>query len=265
MMIEEVTSSRYNRTRAHPCGRSGTRNAVIGFGGEGGQESKVPVDTECEPRRVTPARAGGANVHIRARNHHLRLPNNNLQRLTSFLEETHIIPTVRIPELITRSACAPGKVVYFLFGNPEHIAEMVEVVAAAGKVPMVNIDLVAGFSRDEAAISYLAHRQVQGIISTHVEPLRAARDYGLFAIRRTFLLDSAALESGLHSLEQFLPDALEIMPAIAAPHILPRLRQMYPLLPVIAGGLITTLREIEDLFQQGINSVSVSDYRLWIA
>lgn len=142
---------------------------------------------------------------------------------------------------------------------------MVAAVATAGKVPMVNIDLAAGLSRDEAAISYLVHRQVQGIISTHTEPLRVARDFGLFVIKRTFLLDSAALESCLHSLKHFLPDALEIMPAIAAPRILPRLQQSYPELPVTATGLISTLREIEDLVSQGVTSVSVSDHRLWIA
>ncbi len=224
----------------------------------------MPGDLECEPARVKLAKTCGSNDHIHSRNHHVRSP-KKLEQLACLLQETHIIPAVRVPELITRSTCAPGKVVYFLFGNPEHIAQMVEVVAAAGKVPMVNIDLASGFSRDEAAISYLAHHQVQGVISTHIEPLRAARDFGLFAIKRTFLLDSAAAESGLHSLEQFLPDALEVMPAIAAPRILPKLRQLYPQLPVVAGGLITTLREIEDLLHQGIASVSASDSRLWIA
>jgi glycerol uptake operon antiterminator len=62
-----------------------------------------------------------------------------------------------------------------------------------------------------------------------------------------------------------MPDALEVLPAMAAPHIVHRLHQMYPTLPVIAGGLITTLREIEDLINRGISTVSVSDHRLWVA
>jgi glycerol uptake operon antiterminator len=227
-------------------------------------ETSVIGNVERLPGGSQPTRNGALNNHIRSRNHHVLSPNHR-ELLACLLQETHIIPAVRIPELVTRGACAPGKIVYFLFANPEHIGEMVEVVAASGKVPMVNVDLAAGFSRDEAAISYLAHHQVQGIISTHIEPLRAAREFGLFTIKRTFLLDSAALESALHSLEQFLPDALEVMPGIAAPRILPKLRQLYPQLPVVAGGLITTLREIEDLLQQGVKSVSVSDSRLWIA
>jgi len=223
----------------------------------------MPADLEREATKAKPAQSGRIlNHELQNHRHHL---GQNVERLAALLEQTYIIPSVRAPEFIARSACAPGKIVYFLFANPEHIAEMIEAVAVAGKLPMVNIDLAAGLARDEAAISYLAHRQVQGIISTHIEPLRAARDFGLFAIKRTFLLDSAALDSCLHSLKQFLPDALEIMPAIAAPHIVPKLRQQYPELPIIGGGLIATVREIEDLVQQGVTSVSVSDCRLWVA
>jgi glycerol uptake operon antiterminator len=190
---------------------------------------------------------------------------DSIQRLTLLLEQTRIIPAVRAPEFVIRGANAPGKIVYFLFGNPEDVGQIMEAAIAAGKVPIVNLDLAAGLSRDQAAVSYLAHRQVQGIISTHPEPLRAARDFGLFAIKRTFLLDSAALHSALRSLDQFLPDALEVLPALAAPHILEKLRQVHPNLPVIAGGLVQNLREIEDLVQQGVSAVSVSDCRLWVA
>lgn len=189
----------------------------------------------------------------------------SMERLTLLLKQTLIIPAVRSPEVLVESAQAPGKIVYFLFGDPENIAGMMDLVAASGKTPILNIDLAAGLARDHAAVSYLAHHQVQGIISTHPEPLRAARDFGLFAIKRTFLLDSAALESALRSLEQFMPDALEVLPAMAAPHIVHRLHEIYPTLPVIAGGLVTTLREIENLVSQGISAVSVSDHHLWVA
>lgn len=190
---------------------------------------------------------------------------DSMEHFASLLKQTHIIPAVRSPEFLKLSALAPGKIVYFLFGDPENTAEMMELVRATGKVPIVNIDLASGFARDHAAVSYLARRHVQGIISTHPEPLRAARELGLFAIKRTFLLDSAALDSALRSLEQFMPDALEVLPAMAAPRIINRLHELYPSLPVIAGGLITTMREIEDLAQQGIHTVSVSEARLWIA
>jgi glycerol uptake operon antiterminator len=219
--------------------------------------------TECESQKAE-RDGNGSSRHTNGRSRQSHL-GDNIQRLTLHLAQTPIIPAVRAPELLVRGACAPGKIVYFLFGNPEDIGEMADTVVAAGKVPIVNIDLASGFARDQAAISFLAHRNVQGVISTHPEPLRATRDFGLFAIKRTFLLDSAALESALRSVDQFEPDALEVLPAMAAPHILEKLLRRYPDLPVIAGGLITTMREIEDLVQRGINSVSVSDPCLWVA
>ena len=189
----------------------------------------------------------------------------SLDRFTFLLKQSPIIPAVRSPEYLTAGSQCPGKIVYFLFGDPENSCEMMKVIAAAGKVPIINIDLAAGLARDYAAVAYLARRSVQGIISTHPEPLRAARELDLFAVKRTFLLDSAALESALRSLDQFMPDALEVLPAMAAPHIVKRLNELYPALPVIAGGLITSLREIDDLIQQGINAVSVSNPDLWVA
>jgi glycerol uptake operon antiterminator len=188
-----------------------------------------------------------------------------MQRFTALLEQSPIIPALRSPQYLTPSTLCPGKIVYFLFGDPENSTELLGFVADAGKVPIINIDLAAGFARDYAAVSYLARRNVQGVISTHPEPLRAARDLGLFAIKRTFLLDSAALDSALRSLDQFMPDALEVLPAMAAPHIVKRLHNLYPSLPVIAGGLITSLREIDDLVNQGITAVSVSNPLLWVA
>lgn len=188
----------------------------------------------------------------------------SIRRLTSLLEQTRVIPAVRGPESLVQAARAPGKIVYFLYGNPDEIGKMADVVLAYGKFPIVNLDLASGFARDQAAVAFLAHHKVQGIISTHPEPLRAARELGLFAIKRTFLLDSAALQGSLKSLDQFLPDAVEVLPALTATHILAKLTQLHPTLPVIAGGLVHSLREIEDLVQQGVSSVSVSDVNLWV-
>jgi glycerol uptake operon antiterminator len=185
--------------------------------------------------------------------------------LAQLLAQTRIIHAVRGPEFLIPAAAAPGKIVYFLCGDPESLPQMVDVIVGSGKVAIVNLDLVSGLSRDAAAIGFLARRKVQGIISTHVEPLRAARHFGLFVIERTFLLDSAALHSSVHSLEQFVPDALEVLPAVVAPKMVARLLEFRPDLPVIAGGLIHTLREIEDLVKQGVSAVSLSESSLWVA
>jgi glycerol uptake operon antiterminator len=184
--------------------------------------------------------------------------------LHSLLAETPIIPAVRSPEFLTQAVSAQGRIVYLLCGDPENIEEMAAMVNEKGKTAIVNLDLISGFQRDAAAVTYLAHRGLHGIISTHPEPLRAARKMNMFAIERTFLLDSAALQSALRSIEQFRQDAVEVLPAIVAPHLIRKVRCSHPDLPIIAGGLITTFREIEDLIAWGVSSVSVSDRALWL-
>lgn len=212
---------------------------------------------ECFPvamsRRV---QANGASNGQRA---HARVI-----RLLSLLAQTPLIPAVRIPEQLEAALASPGRIVYFLCGDLENIGQMLDLTVARGKTPIVNLDLLSGISRDQAAVTYLAHRGVHGIMSTHVEPLRHAQKLDLFAIQRSFMIDYAAVQNLLKSLEQFVPDALEILPALAAPKVLPRLRSAQASLPVIAGGLLESMREAEYCFQKGVNAVSMSDERLWI-
>ncbi|MBV9608985.1 MAG: glycerol-3-phosphate responsive antiterminator [Acidobacteria bacterium] len=186
------------------------------------------------------------------------------QALRLLLEQSPIIPCVRSPEFLEQAARAHGKIVYFLCGDPEILPDMSSVVNSAGKVPIVNVDLVQGLSRDATAIGFLARNGVRGIISTHPEPLRAARALEMYTIERTFLLDSAALETALRSIDRVQQDAVEVLPAMVAPHLLRQLHNTRPDIPVIAGGLISTFREIEQLRAQGIISVSVSNTALWL-
>jgi glycerol uptake operon antiterminator len=187
-----------------------------------------------------------------------------VKTLESLLDQSRIIPAVRAPELLSKATAASSKIVYLLCGTPENIGEMAGQVSACGKVPIVNLDLVSGFARDAAAIEFMSHRGIRGIISTHQVPLRAARGLGLFAIQRTFLLDSAALQSSLRSIEQTRLDAIEVLPAIVAPYLVRELNREHSKLPIIAGGLVQSLRQIQDLIDQGVNSVSVGNPDYWL-
>jgi glycerol uptake operon antiterminator len=188
-----------------------------------------------------------------------------VETLESLLGQSRIIPAVRDPQHLSLATAAASKVLYLLCGTPENIGDMASQASASGKVPIVNLDLVSGFARDAAAIEFMSRRGIRGIISTHQLPLRAARGLGLFAIQRTFLLDSAALESSLRSIEQTRLDAVEVLPAIVAPYLVRELNRKSSVLPVIAGGLVQSLRQIQDLIDQGVNSVSVGNPDYWLA
>ena len=180
------------------------------------------------------------------------------------LENRHIIAAVRNNDGLAAAEKSPTETVYLLYGNTLNIADLLKRLRAYGKFPLVNLDLLTGLSRDSINAEYLASCGAAGVISTHCEILRASRRQGLITVQRTFALDSAAIDAGLRTMGQFLPDAIEILPAIAAPRVASRFRNVHPHLRIVAGGLISDLKEVESLLGSGINAVSVSDPRFWI-
>jgi glycerol uptake operon antiterminator len=189
---------------------------------------------------------------------------SELEPLRHLLTGTPIIPAIRNPEHLDAALACHGKVIYFLCGDPENIVDLLQRTLAGGKLPIVNIDLLSGFTRDASALSYLHKRGLKGIISTHHECFRHAHALGLYVIQRTFLLDRGALESVANQLRSTAADAIEVLPAIAAPRLVDSLNAIRPGMPLVGGGLIQSMREIEELLAQGLTSVSVSNTQFWI-
>jgi glycerol uptake operon antiterminator len=186
------------------------------------------------------------------------------EELRAWLEQSRVIPSVRIAENLPAACASPAKIVFLLFGTPLTVGAIARRISDAGKLPVVNLDLLAGFARDTAAIEFLAHSGVAGVISTHQDALRAARAHRLLAFQRTFALDSVAMANSIRTLEHFSPDVIELLPAIAAPITIPMVRSVRPNLPVIGCGLIRSLMQIDELVRQGVAAISVSDPSLWI-
>lgn len=185
--------------------------------------------------------------------------------LRILLQQTPIIPAVRKPEHLDLALQAHGKVIYFLTGNPENCESMIQQVLATEKVPIVNLDLLNGLARDKFAVNYLKHCGARGIISTHVDTLRHARSIGLYSVQRTFLVDSGAMDTISAQLKNTQVDALEVLPAQVAHKLLDRVRSISPDTVVTGGGLIGTLKEVEDLLLQGLAAVSIGNPEMWIA
>ncbi|MGE4527700.1 MAG: glycerol-3-phosphate responsive antiterminator [Rhodospirillaceae bacterium] len=184
--------------------------------------------------------------------------------LRALLTESPIIPALRDPLLLDRALAAHGRIIYLLCGGPGNLDDLVGRIKGAGKSPIVNIDLISGFSRDKAALTYLAERGVEGIISTHAECLNQARSLGLYVIQRTFLLDSAAMANICSQIKSGRVDAVEVLPALALPKLIPSAKEIAPDIALVGGGLISTMEEITTLLDRGVQSVSVSDPQLWI-
>ena len=180
------------------------------------------------------------------------------------LRASRVIPAVRREEDIEAACASPGKLVYVLTGTVVTIGGIVERIHGAGKTTCVNADLVAGLAGHPAAAAFLDSIGADGIISTNNAVLQAARQRRLVVIQRTFLLDSLSVSNTCRSLARFVPDALEVLPAPVAPRAAPTFRAAAPEIAIIAGGLVASLAEIDELTRAGIDAVSVGTPSLWI-
>lgn len=111
-----------------------------------------------------------------------------------------------------RSEC---EVVFLLFGDLLNVAELTERVRAAGKFPVVHLDLVNGLSPRDIAVDFIAKTtRAGGIISTRPALVRRAKELGLFTVLRVFVIDSMALENLARDRLNVEPDVLEILPGV---------------------------------------------------
>jgi glycerol uptake operon antiterminator len=132
-----------------------------------------------------------------------------------------------------------------------------------GRLVLAHVDLLEGIGRDASGIRFLAKRLgVDGVLSTRNAVIRAAKDEGLLAVQRLFLLDSEAVRTALTIAERSNPDAVEVLPGLIIPSIIHRLpTQNLP--PLIAGGLVETRAEVKAILQSGAVAVSTSREELW--
>lgn len=130
-------------------------------------------------------------------------------------------------------------------------------------VVMLHLDLVHGLARDESALRYVAgFDRVNGIVTVHHHLVGPARKLGLLSIVRLFLQDTRSIGRGIGIVEKSHPDAIELLPGIAAIEVVDRFQLLH--IPRIAGGLIYNLNTIQRVLDSGCRAASTSNRALWV-
>ncbi|MHA6258574.1 glycerol-3-phosphate responsive antiterminator [Sporosarcina sp. CAU 1771] len=130
------------------------------------------------------------------------------------------------------------------------------------KKVLIHADLVRGLKVDEYGLEYLIHNvKVDGIISTKANVISFAKKHNVIGIQRLFALDSHALNHNLNVCKKIKPDYIEILPGVI-PTII---KEVYDEtgIPIIAGGLIRTQRDVENAFKSSAYAVTTSNKELW--
>lgn len=157
------------------------------------------------------------------------------------------------------------QMIFVLYGDVCKIPAILERIKAAEKKAMVHIDLIAGLSAKEISVEFIARQtRADGIITTKPALVRRAKELGIFAVLRFFVIDSLALKN-IENLEMQCgtsrPDFIEVLPGVM-PKVLGRIAKVSRI-PMIAGGLITEKEDVIAALSAGAIAVSSTNQDVW--
>lgn len=173
-----------------------------------------------------------------------------------------IIAAVKDIDKIDEAIESQCKIIFLLCGNIFNLKNVVEKVKKKDKLIFIHIDLLEGFSKDIVALDYI-HQNIKpdGIITTKSPLIKHAKDIGLLAIQRLFILDSLSLMSGISLIKNTRPDAVEIMPGII-PRVIETIYNKTKI-PIITGGLIMNKDDVIQSLKAGAIGVSSTKVDIW--
>lgn len=181
--------------------------------------------------------------------------------IVEILEDNPIIAAIKDVNDVDLALSTDVGVIFMLCGSILDIKDITERVKAKNKKIFVHIDLINGLGRDDDAIKFLKMSGVDGVITTKPSLIKIIKNEGLIAIQRLFMLDSRSLETGIKSILEDKPHAVEIMPGLAC-KVIERIHN-YVNIPIIAGGLMLDKCDIINALSCGAVGISTSAKKLW--
>ena len=172
-----------------------------------------------------------------------------------------VIAAVRDRESLLAACESACEVIFLLSANILEIESLATLAHEKGKKLFLHIDLAEGVGKDAYGVRHIASLGVDGIVSTRVNMIRAARECGMQCVQRFFMVDSRSIDTALEAIRTARPDMIEIMPGIATKAIT-RLSG-HVSVPIIAGGLLDEKKEIFAALGAGAAAVSTGARALW--
>lgn len=146
-----------------------------------------------------------------------------------------------------------------------HIAQVKNVSKMAksfNKKIIYHMDLIHGIKNDDYATEYICQEfSPYGLISTKKSVILKAKQKGVIAIQRIFLIDSHALENSYNLVKKTKPDFIEVLPG-SMPWMIKEVKEELNT-PIFAGGLIRTIEEVQNALDAGATAITTSKTDLW--
>ena len=182
--------------------------------------------------------------------------------LLTALERSPIIAAVKSEEQLEHCLESECTVVFLLFGNVCNIASLVEKVKNADKLAFVHMEFIDGLAPREISVQFIRQfTKADGILTTKQQLIRCAKEQGLIAVQRFFMIDSIAFSNVQKQLHAGDADFIEILPAVL-PKILKGICEGTHI-PVIASGMIVDKEDVLLSLNCGAAGISSTNPNVW--
>ncbi len=178
------------------------------------------------------------------------------------LLDNPIIGAIRCDEDLKYILEKDIKIVFILYGNLLTIEDISNKLRQHNIVFFIHIDMIEGLKSDQFGIIYLKKvANPNGIITIKHSNIKYIANNGMLSILRIFAIDSKSLETGIKSILECSPNAVEVMPGPASKII--KYMQNSVKCPIIAGGLISTKEDVIESLSSGAMSISTTCHDVW--
>ena len=187
----------------------------------------------------------------------------SFDRLDYCLKRKPVITSLVNKDELPNILKSTSNIVFILKSDIIAIEAIVELIREAGKLSFIHFDLIDGLGKDKMGVAYAAEKiGVDGIVTTKSTIITEAKKYGLMTVQRLFVFDSVSLDNGMKMTKVSGPDAIEVLPGMVCSKIMKRIRSEVDV-PVIAGGLMVDLNDLETALSNGVIGISTSSKELW--
>jgi glycerol uptake operon antiterminator len=185
-----------------------------------------------------------------------------LGNIEQILIENPVIAAIRNEKDLEKVILSSALIVFVLYGSIISLKEICERLKEAGKVVFVHVDLIEGLKGDYTGLLFIKQcGEPFGIITTKATNIKNGKKLNFCVIQRIFVVDSLSLITGIKNIKSVLPDAVEVMPGVASKIIKSMENQVH--VPIIAGGLIQTKKDIMESISAGAMAISTTKQELW--
>lgn len=147
-------------------------------------------------------------------------------------------------------------------GDINTLPNIVRRVHEKQKKIIVHHDSISGLSTDRSSIRYLSNIGVDAVNTTRLHCISAIRHEKMLAILGLFIIDSSAVASAIHALQENTPDFALLMPSSLPPRIIRQIGRESGC-PLLGGGLCATREDLGALLAAGLKGVTTSEKSLW--